>query len=362
MNKILTISIPTWNREILLKELVDDLTHQIVKYALEDVIEVLISDNHSDDNTWQLINQYKSKYDFIRLNRNNSNIGAKSNVLKSMELASSEYVMFLGDDDRIRKNVLPEIIQILKQTPDLGIFIDISGYKHKEKIKAGTQDTTIFFENLYWFMGNAGYFICKTDFFKIYLPKYGYDFFNECWPQTQIMILGIENSKLKPYAQDILLPIESKHDLVMVYSSYYLWRTCVYDLLLSINDIKPFINIGIFNACRSQMKNGIKQNFLNILQCGVFVDDKIVRKQTRNDIFKKLYLFSLKEKFYLSIILITLSLPNNIAQLVSNSFILLTRGKVGLAKKNEVVKNELSKKKFKKENSKQVRGLEFENL
>jgi len=360
MKKLLTISIPTWNRELLLKELLDDVIQQITQFSLESSVEILVSDNHSDDNTWQLISTYQSNFNFISSNRNASNIGAKSNVLKSMELANSEYVLFLGDDDRIRRDCLPELLSILNGSSDLGILIDISKYKFKEQLKPGYQDYSTFLENLYWYMGNAGYFVCKTDFFKNFLPKYGYDFFNECWPHTQIMILGMVNSNLKPFVKDLVIPIESKHDQVMVYSSYYLWRTCVYDLLISINDIKALIPIEFYNACRHQMEFGIKQNFLNILQCGVFVDDFNIKKRTRNDIINKIYLFSLKEKFYLILIVFALSFPAFLSQFISNCFILLTKGQAGLDKKNGFVNNELSKKKIKKDQSNQIRSLEFE--
>lgn len=360
MKKQLTISIPTWNRELLLKELLDDLTEQIIQFSLQNSVEILISDNNSEDNTWQLICNYKSNFNFISSNRNATNIGAKSNVLKSMELANSEYVLFLGDDDRIRRDCLHELLSILNGSSNLGVLIDISKYKFKEQLKPGYQDYSTFLKNLYWYMGNAGYFVCKTEFFKSLLPKYGYDFFNECWPQTQIMILGMIKSNLKPFVRDLIIPIESKHDQVMVYSSYYLWRTCVYDLLISINDIKEIIPSEIFNSCRYQMRAGIKQNFLNILQCGVFVDDYDIKKKTRKEIANKLFLFSLKEKFYLHIIIIALSFPGFVSKIVSNCFIWLTKGKIGLDKKDAFVKGELFKKQKKIEQSKQIRSLEFE--
>jgi len=360
MTKLLTISIPTWNRELLLKELLFDLTQQITQFSLEDSIEILISDNNSEDNTWQLINDYQSKFNFISSNRNLSNVGAKSNVLKSMELAHSEFVLFLGDDDRIRKDCLPELLSILKGSSNLGVLVDISKYKYKEQLKPGYQEYSTFLENLYWYMGNAGYFVCRTIFFKSLLQKYGYDFFNECWPHTQIMILGMVNSNQQPFAKDLIIPIESKHDQVMLYSSYYLWRTCVYDLLISINDIKSLIPLEIFNACRHQMKIGIRQNFLNILQCGVFVDDLDIKRRTRNDILNKLNLFSLKEIVYLIFITFALSLPGFISKFFSNLFIGLTKGKSGLAKKNTFVNTELLKKKLKSERIMQIRSLEFE--
>lgn len=360
MKKLLTISIPTWNREFLLQELLKDLTQQVITFSLENSIEILISDNNSEDNTWKLICHYKDKFDFISTNKNDYNIGAKSNVLKSMELANSEYVLFLGDDDRIRKNALPELLNIIRSSPNLGVLIDISNYKYKDQFSNGYLDLSTTLECFYWYMGNASHFVCKTAFFKKFLQKHGYDYFNECWPQTQIMILGLTESKLKPFVIDLNIHIESKHSLVMVYNSYYLWRTCIYDLLISVKTIQDQIPEEIFNSCRQQMKSGIKQNFLNILQCGVFVDDEITKKKTRDDIINKLHMFSLVEKLYLSIIVLALSLPAIISKFISNCFIWITKGKKGIVKKNTFVTGELQKKKKILEQSKQVRSLVFE--
>ena len=101
MNKILTISIPTWNRAKLLNDLLKEVTEKIVEFNLGDDIQLLVSNNHSVDHTDTLIKSFLQKYDFITYNMNETNIGGKSNVLKSMELAKTPFVMFFGDDDKI---------------------------------------------------------------------------------------------------------------------------------------------------------------------------------------------------------------------------------------------------------------------
>ena len=58
-NKILTVGIPTWNRCELLKDLLDQLTVQISEWKLEDNIEVLISNNGSEDDTENLVKSYQ---------------------------------------------------------------------------------------------------------------------------------------------------------------------------------------------------------------------------------------------------------------------------------------------------------------
>ena len=241
-NKLLTIGIPTWNRVDYLKILIEQLVSQISHFTLEDTIELLISNNNSEDSTEEVVQSFKKQFPFITYNRNSTNIGAKSNVIKAMELASSEFVMIIGDDDRIREDCLQELIQKLITNDNIGVLLDT----HKSKIKYNENikiiDETELVKNFFWYMGNAGHFIVRTDYAKVNISKYGYSFFNECWPQTQIMILGLQNSKDKCYVSDCNIQSESIHTEVMIYTSFYLWRTCYYELLLSINDIKDKIS------------------------------------------------------------------------------------------------------------------------
>ena len=81
MPKILTLSIPTWNRAFLLKNLLSEITQKIIEFNLESDVELLISNNNSDDSTDEVIQSFKRKYNFISYYRNETNIGGKSNVL-----------------------------------------------------------------------------------------------------------------------------------------------------------------------------------------------------------------------------------------------------------------------------------------
>lgn len=355
--KILTVSIPTWNRASLLKDLLFELTAQISSFNLQREIEILVSDNASEDDTKAVVELFQGKFSFIKYNRNPTNLGAKSNVLKSMELASSEFVMVLGDDDRVRKNVFPELLEILKTKKDLGVFIDISNAKIKIENEFTLPELL---KNYYWYIGNAGIFAVRAAFIKENLSRYGYDFFNECWPQTQLMVLGLfQNKNLSAYSGNLGLLNESLHDEVMVYNSYYLWRTCYYDLTISINSLQNLVTKEIIDAAKTYLKKNIVQQLFNILQCGVFVDDAQTRKKTRVHILRHLSLFSSYEKIVLFIIIVALALPVSVSKPISNLFIFLTKGNKGIKKKNEFVKSEIFKK-IKNKNSKAIRKLEFE--
>lgn len=362
MKKTLTISIPTWNRSFYLKELLHELTAQIITYNLQEQIDILVSNNNSDDDTEIVVDVFKSKYSFIRYNKNSSNIGAKSNVIKSMALAESEFVLILGDDDRIRKDCLKDILEILKSKSDIGVVIDTS----ISKVKSSHQNGVIKLEDMlklfYWYIGNAGLFIMRTHFIKDLLNKFSYDEFNECWPQTQAMIVGVQtNNKYKCYLHELNIHSGSIHADVMIYNSFYLWRTCSLELVKAIDGIKNLVTLDVYQSARIYIKKSLPQQFFNILQCAVFVDDSDNRKKTYKHISKNLNLFSTYEKAIFFVVIFVLYLPISISQPLSNLAIFLLKGKKGLDKKNNFVKHELAKKeKLKLSKSGAIRTLEFE--
>lgn len=360
MPKILTLSIPTWNRASLLKNLISEIAQKITEFNLESDVELLISNNNSEDSTDEIIQSLKLKYNFITYNRNSTNIGGKSNVLKSMELAASPYVMFFGDDDNVNVENFKLVIELLKSNNDIGVILDtsLSKFQYNEKIKKINADECA--KNFYWFMGNAGCFILRTEYLKNNLSKYGYDFFNECWPQTQLMLIGLsENKNHFVYAGNFSLSKESAHTEVMVYSSFYLWRTVVYDLRISIETIKHIIPVEVYKNALANMKNSAKQNFLNLLQCGVFIDEKELKNKTIKHIWLNKKLFTGREKYLYLFVASILSLPGLINKPFSDLFIFILKGKKGLIKKNNFVKNELSKK-VRNSGKGSVRMLEFE--
>ena len=62
MTTSLTIAIPTHNRSKCLDEQLRRVTQQVAKL---DSIDILVSDNASNDNTQQIVDNYREKYKFI---------------------------------------------------------------------------------------------------------------------------------------------------------------------------------------------------------------------------------------------------------------------------------------------------------
>ena len=106
MEKLLTIAIPTYNRKNFLKRALDSILCQN-----DDRVEILVSDNASDDGTQEMM---RSEYPQIRYSRNDENIGSGANFLKCYELALGKFVLLLGSDDVIIENSLKTILDFLE--------------------------------------------------------------------------------------------------------------------------------------------------------------------------------------------------------------------------------------------------------
>jgi len=356
---LLTISIPTWNRAKMVGELLHELELAIVRHNLESDIQIVVSNNGSDDNTEQIVSGYSNKFVHFKYNNNGVNKGARFNVIHSMVLADAEYVMVVGDDDRLQIQALPKIIALLKQHPDCGTLIDHADFKRKYFRDCDSPSLIAFLEKHFWNMGNAGFFICKASYFREFVGEYGYDFFNECWPQSQIQILGLfKHPEHKIHIESISIHAESLHGEVMQYTSFYLWRTCYYELFLSAEAIKNETSEAVFQACRTYLKGSLVQQLFNILQCGIFVDTNEQKLKTLQHIAATLHLFSFKEKVLLNIIIIGLWLPSFIAKPLANTAIFLLKGKAGIEVKNAFANNEIAKRIKKQQGA--VRQLEFE--
>jgi glycosyltransferase involved in cell wall biosynthesis len=341
---LLTISIPTWNRSGLVYNLAMSLITQIEVYNLETKIEILISDNGSDDDTQEVLKPL-IKYPFFSYYRNSINLGARANVLMALQKAKGKYAMFLGDDDKLSPVALSVLINFFENHSNVAALIDISRAKHNSLGYGRTISLNELILHYYWYVGNAGLFVLASSFIKEVLNKIPYENFSLSWPQTQLLILACNwNEDQDIFIDWLNLIEESSHSQVMIYSSHYLWRTCHYDLYQAIESISDKIPKSLTNSAKKYLSNNSVQVFNNILQCGVFVDNRKERHQTAFHILKHLKVFNVREIAIFSIATVVLLLPVVISRPLSNVFIFMSRGKKGLTKKNAFVVNERKKK------------------
>ena len=106
-NYKISMIIPTFNAEKDLERAISSLMKQTIGF---ENIEVLLVDDLSTDNTRKVILEYAEKYNnikYIFLESNSGTAGKPRNI--GIENASSEYIMFLDNDDEY----IPEACEIL---------------------------------------------------------------------------------------------------------------------------------------------------------------------------------------------------------------------------------------------------------
>jgi len=96
-----SILIPVYNRANLIEKTIASALNQTVSD-----IEVVIVDNQSTDNTYEICQNYQQQDNRIRLFRNETNIGPVRNWMRCASLATATYSKILFSDDLIARNFL----------------------------------------------------------------------------------------------------------------------------------------------------------------------------------------------------------------------------------------------------------------
>lgn len=124
MNKLLTISIPTYNRAQMLDRQLDWIASDIVGY--ENDCDIIISDNCSIDNTEEVVERWKSVLSpqiNLTYYRNEENIGGMANIVLCLSKASGKFVWSLGDDDAVQDGTIGYLLSKIKNHSNLSIIL-----------------------------------------------------------------------------------------------------------------------------------------------------------------------------------------------------------------------------------------------
>ncbi|NNN13163.1 MAG: glycosyltransferase [Acidimicrobiaceae bacterium] len=111
-NKLVSILIPTFNRERYLGVALASAAAQTYSN-----IEIVVVDNCSTDQSWEIIVDFTSRFDNLRAYRQNRNHGADFNFITSFELARGYYHKWLMSDDVLSVNCVSVLVQMLEAQP-----------------------------------------------------------------------------------------------------------------------------------------------------------------------------------------------------------------------------------------------------
>ena len=112
-----TISIPAYKR-LYLNEAIDSVMSQTYTN-----FELVIVDDASPEDLFSVVSQYDD--DRIRYYKNDVNIGAVNvvdNWNRCLEYSKGDYIICMGDDDRLLPCCLEELVKLMDKYPGLGVY------------------------------------------------------------------------------------------------------------------------------------------------------------------------------------------------------------------------------------------------
>ncbi|MFW8602472.1 glycosyltransferase family 2 protein [Desulfobacterota bacterium M19] len=126
-----SILIPTYNSGEFIEETIQSALSQTFRD-----FEIVLVDNASSDNTWDVICHYRDEYDNIKAFRNDKNIGPIKNWRRCIDEASGKYGKILWSDDLIEPVFLEKTVPVMNANADIAfvytpaiIFDDIEQNK-----------------------------------------------------------------------------------------------------------------------------------------------------------------------------------------------------------------------------------------
>lgn len=130
----LTIAIPTFNRNNILKENLKKLLPQITENC-----RIIIFDNCSDipvENSLKDLLESSSQVD-ISVVRNRYNVGMTANILKCFEACNDPWLWVLGDDDEVTDGAVARILNDIEKQQKMHFLTyawDEDSFKRKKKL------------------------------------------------------------------------------------------------------------------------------------------------------------------------------------------------------------------------------------
>jgi len=123
MSVNLSIIIPVYNSENGIKDTLDSIIKQNLPEEKKLNIEVIVVDNNSSDNTFNIAKIYSKKNKFIRIFRQNEIQGSYASRNFGEKKSTGEFLLFIDADMILEKNVLKYIfIEIYKSKLDYAAF------------------------------------------------------------------------------------------------------------------------------------------------------------------------------------------------------------------------------------------------
>ena len=116
---LLSYAFITYNRSRYLRKSLKSVLQQV---GNDPLVEVLVSDNASTDETRSLVEEQQKRFKNLRYHCNETNVGAEGNIHCAMRASRGEYVIVAGDDDYILDGVLRSVLSAIVKHRGVALF------------------------------------------------------------------------------------------------------------------------------------------------------------------------------------------------------------------------------------------------
>jgi len=132
LNKdLVSIIIPTYNRINIIQETISSAINQTYKRK-----EIIVLDNNSSDNTYEILKEKYSKIKFLKVYKNNKTIDIVQNWKKCFDLSKGKYIHILWSDDLISPTFIEESVNLLNSNIEIGfVFSKTIIFNEHKKIR-----------------------------------------------------------------------------------------------------------------------------------------------------------------------------------------------------------------------------------
>lgn len=276
----LSVIIPVFNNEQYLKECLDSICNQ----TLSD-IEIICVNDGSEDNSLQIIEEYKEKDNRIIL-INQDNMGQSSARNNGLKIATGEYIGFVDSDDYIDKDFYEKLYNsATKNNSDIAVagIVRFKGIRRKCMLHLSDE---IIEKNL-----NKKMKLCR-------IPRQCY-VVNKIYKRDSLLKNNLF-FKEGIYYEDVRFTIRAIYflkDLVTVPNTYYYYRKNYNSTVKTISDKK---NQDMINA-RKDMLAFAQEHNIEFKHCpGAYIKKMTkynflgltIMKVVEYETMKKYYLFS----------------------------------------------------------------------
>ena len=169
----ISLCIPTFNRAKHLKNCLNSIIS--VSKTTKFNFQVCVSDNNSNDNTTQIVQEAKKQID-IKYHKNSINLGIPRNFINVVNMAEGEFIWLVGDDDLVLDYSLIKLTNLIEQNPDVDFFYVNSFHLSTEHVFSfpqpfNTNDLPSYMEPFSKFKNDG-----KLNFMDLINPEISFDF------------------------------------------------------------------------------------------------------------------------------------------------------------------------------------------